>query len=212
MVIGLGVAAPLLGALNPWNLLVVDQVFDHPAGGGVVVLAGIIGLWSLHVDRPRPLRVGGFVVCGLAGVAIVVTAIVLTMERPNIIDSSAFPNNFADVDARITKARYDGGPEIWEVWLASDRGLLSSRENHVAVLRLVDFGTHPKAEVVPVAVRAEFRSARRLEVTVDQQVAYRVDFDPHDLHVVSEKCFPVPAPAGWESTFGCVADLSEWQF
>jgi hypothetical protein len=210
--LGLGVAAPLLGALNPWNLLVIDQLLDHPAVGAVVVVAAIGGLWSLHVDRPQALRVGGFVVWGLAGVAVVITAILLATTRPSIIHGWTTPSRFNDVEARITNARYTGGPEIWEVWLASDRGPLASRENHVAVLRLVDRGSHPKAEIVPVAVRAEFRSATQLEVTVDEEVAYQVDFDPHDLHVVRERCFPVSAPAGWGATFGCGRDLSEWQF
>jgi hypothetical protein len=210
--VGLGVVGPIVGAHNPWNLLVVDSFLDHPSIGALVALAGVVAMWSMHAPETAATRTGGFVVCGIVGVAIIVATVALIISRPNILHTTTTSNGLNDVEAHITRARYGVmGREIWAVSLAADRGL-ASRENAVAVLQLVDYGGHHHYESAPITLDAAFTTAGRLEIQANGRLAYAVEFDPDDLRVRSEDCFGVPGPLSWGATFGCGDDLSEWQF
>ncbi|HEY3140180.1 MAG TPA: hypothetical protein VGJ86_03575 [Acidimicrobiales bacterium] len=202
----LAAIAPFIGAWNPGNFVVVDRLFDHPTLGGCIAVAALVVVWHETVMRER-LRPVGFVVLTLAGLAWLALGILVKISLAESRETSVADNPANDVQLRITDAKYDFGKQIWHVSLYASRGI-TSRENHVAVLDVVE---DDAPGILPSIVTARFTGADEVEVLVEDQVAYRLRFDPGDLSVRSERCTPVPAGGGYNLTIGCSSDFTEWE-
>jgi hypothetical protein len=189
------VVLPMVGAWNPWNLVLVDRVLFHPILAGLVVAAALCLLAHLYL-RDWLLRLVVFAgLGGVTGLWMFVWLLAGSFLLPTWPPPATVASPFDDTEAAVS------GDEMGSaafVWLRADRGLLS-RENEVGVVGSSGSGAPP--------VDVRFTAPGRLVVTYQGEVVSRVRFDPHDLEVIDTECHTLTSPRGPTVT-SCIDDAA----
>jgi hypothetical protein len=175
------VVLPIIGAWNPWNLVVVDQALFHPAFAGLVV-GGALSLLAHLYLHDWLLRLAVF--AGLSGVTglwglvwLLAGSWVHTWPPPATVASP-----FRDTEAGLSADATGSGTFIW---LRADRGLFS-RANEVGAVGSSGSGAP--------AVAVRFTAPGQLVLAYQGEIVSRIRFDPHDLEVIDTECHTFTSP------------------
>ena len=175
------VVLPVIGAWNPWNLVLVDRALLHPALAGIVVAAALCALthlrlrdWLLRLVVFAGLSVGA----GIWLLGWLMVGSLMNTRSPGGMVASPFDDVEVAVDA-------DPMGSASVVWLRADRGLLS-RENQIAVVGSSGSG--------PPTLDFRFTGPGRLVVLHREEIVAWIRFDPRDLDVVDTECRTLSEP------------------